>query len=152
MAIEQAMDVVTPNGSDFLTIGIAFVVYFLFSFLWWGPIFGKKWGALMGINMNEKPSMAIPMALAVLGTAFLSYVLWYVMETMAVTVEGGALVRGDLALGAALTGGFFTWLGFFVPVQLGRVSWEKAPWALFGINAGGHLVALLLMSIVFAMM
>ncbi len=74
------------------------------------------------------------------------------MQAFAVTHDGAEVVMGKLAVGDALIGAFFTWLGFFVPVQLGRVAWEKAPWALFAINAGGHLVALALMSTVFAMM
>lgn len=155
MSHESAMDVVMPEGSDYLAMGVAFLVYFFLSFLWWGPLFGKKWAALMGMPMDpdNRPSMAMPMVLQALGTVFLAYVLWHVMEAFAVThSDDGGVMMGDLALIDALMGAFFTWLGFFVPVQLGRVAWEKASWALFGINAGGHLVALLAMAAVFALM
>jgi hypothetical protein len=154
MSHESAMDVIMPDGSDYLAMGVAFLVYFFLSFLWWGPLFGKKWGELMGMPMDpdDRPSMAMPMVWQALGTVFLSYVLWHVMQAFAVTHDGEELVKGDLAIVDALIGAGFTWLGFFVPVQLGRVAWEKASWALFGINAGGHLVALLAMSVVFALM
>jgi hypothetical protein len=152
MSHEFAVDVVTPGGSDFLAMAIAFVVYFLASFLWWGPLFGKKWAALMGMDMNEKPSMTMPMILQVIGSLLLTYVLWHVMMAFSVTHGTDGLMRGDLSMANGLIGAFFTWLGFFVPVQLGRISWEKATWPLFGINAGGHLVGLLLMGLVFALM
>lgn len=155
MSHESAMDVIMPEGSDYLAMGAAFLAYFILSFLWWGPLFGKKWAALMGMPMdpNNRPSMAMPLVLQALGTVLLAYVLWHVMEAFAVThSDGGGVMMGDLALMDALIGAFFTWLGFFVPVQLGRVAWEKASWALFGINAGGHLVALLAMGAVFALM
>lgn len=152
MSHEQVMDVLKPSGGDYVSMLVAFVAYFLVSFLWWGPLFGKRWGTLMGMDMNEKPSMAMPMLLQALGTLLLTYVLWHVMEAFNVThaADGTGIVMGDLAVGNALAGAFYTWLGFFVPVQLGRVAWEKAPWALFGINAGGHLVALAAMSLAFA--
>lgn len=149
------MDVIVPEGSDFLAMGVAFLAYFILSFLWWGPLFGKKWGQLMGMPMdpNNRPSMAMPMVLQAIGTLLLSYVLWSVMEAFVVTHSAdGGVMRGDLSVADGLIGAFFTWLGFFVPVQLGRVAWEKASWTLFGINAGGHLVALAAMGVVFALM
>ena len=144
-----------PEGSDYLAMGVAFLVYFFLSFIWWGPLFGKKWGQLMGIPMdpNNRPSMAMPMVLQAIGTIFLVYVLWAVMEAFVVTHDDvGGVMRGDLALMDALFGAFCVWLGFFVPMQLGRIAWEKASWALFGINAGGHLVSLLAISAVYALM
>jgi hypothetical protein len=33
-------------------------------------------------------------------------------------------------------GALFTWLGFYVPLQLNKVSWEGRPWKLFWLNAG----------------
>lgn len=148
------MDVIVPEGSDFLAMGVAFLAYFFLSFLWWGPLFGKKWGQLMGMPMDpdNRPSMAMPMVLQALGTVLLSYVLWSVMEAFTVTHSEGGVMRGDLSVADGLIGAFFTWLGFFVPVQLGRVAWEKASWALFGINAGGHLAGLAAMGVVFALM
>jgi Protein of unknown function (DUF1761) len=41
---------------------------------------------------------------------------------------------------------FYTWLGFFVPVLLSGVAWEKKSWKLFSINAAYHLLALFLVA------
>ena len=152
MPHEQVMDVLIPEGSDYLTMGVAFLVYFVLSFLWWGPLFGKKWMALMGQDPDERPSMVMPLILQAVGTLLLAYVLWHVMNAFAATHDATGLAMGELSVGNALLGAFFTWLGFYVPVQLGRIAWEKATWSLFGINAGGHLVGLAAMSLVFALM
>lgn len=147
------MDVVIPEGMDYAAMGVAFVAAFVLSFLWWGPLFGKTWNRLMGFD-NVRQPMGKSLVLQAVGTVFLSYVLWHVMEAFAVThkTDGTGLLRGELDVGMALMGAFFTWLGFYVPVQLGRVAWEKASWALFGINAGGHLLILAAMGVVFALM
>jgi hypothetical protein len=147
------MDIVMPEGSDLVAIGVAFLAYFILSFLWWGPLFGKKWSALMGFDMDERPSMVKPILLQALATALTAFIFWNVFNAFAATTnDSGELVMGELDVGTALLGALFTWLGFYVPVQLGRVAWEKASWTLFGINAGGHLVVLCAMSVVFALM
>jgi hypothetical protein len=41
--------------------------------------------------------------------------------------------------GKILSAGIFTWLGFYLPVDLNRVAWENATWKLFFINTTYHL-------------
>jgi hypothetical protein len=40
------------------------------------------------------------------------------------------------------------WIGFFVPVHLSRVVWEKHSWKLFFINSGYHLVATIVVALI----
>lgn len=154
MAHEKAFEIVMPGGSDFLAMGVVFVAAFVTSFLWWGPLFGKKWAGLVGLRFDpdNRPPMGKPMLLQAIGTVFLTYVFWNVLHVFVVTHDADGLVRGDLSIVNALTGAFFTWLGFFVIVQLGQVAWENRPWALFFINAGGWLVQLAVMALLFALM
>lgn len=49
----------------------------------------------------------------------------------------------QLTLADGLTGAFFTWLGFIVPINLNRVAFERSSWSLFWVNAGYYLVSLL---------
>jgi hypothetical protein len=147
------MDVSVPAGMDYAEIGVAFVVYFVLSFLWWGPLFGKRWAALMGFDPTVRQPMAKAMLLQVLGTFLLSYVLFHVLEGMVATHDdSGGLMRGDLSVTHGLLGGVVMWAGFFLPVQLGRLGWERAPFALFAINAGGQLLCLMAMGLTFALM
>ncbi len=149
MGHEQVMDVVMPDGSGFIAMGVGFVAYFLVSFLWWGPLMGKKWAAEMGMSMEDGQGMGKAMVLQVLASALTVYMLWMIMTAFTVGHDADGLVLGELSIVDALTGTFFLWLGFFVPMQLGRVAWEKASWTLFGINAVGQLIALAVASIAF---
>lgn len=153
MSHESAMDALVPEGMDYAAMGVAFLAYFILSFLWWGPLFGKKWAKEMGMEMPKNPPpMAVPLVLQAVGTLLLAYVLWHVMEAFVVTHDANGIVRGELGIGTALMGAFFTWLGFYVPAQLGKIAWEKGTWLLAAINGGGHLIGLAAMGIVFALM
>jgi hypothetical protein len=55
--------------------------------------------------------------------------------------EMNPLTRG---LNAAI----FTWLGFFLPGELGATVWERHSWNLFGINTGYHLISLIVVALI----
>lgn len=140
------------DGGAWIAVLVAFVAYFILSFLWWGPIFGKKWAAEMGMDIDEQPNMALAMGLQALSTFLIAYVFWNVQAAFFVTHDADGLLLGDWPIGGAIFGAVMTWLGFFVPVQLGRVAWEKASWTLFAINAFGHLVGLVAMAVCFSLL
>ena len=147
------LDIIRTDGTAWIEIAVAFVAYYLVSFLWWGPLFGRMWGRQVGMDMTERPdgkTMGIALLLQAVGTFLLAYVLWHVMVAFTVDLDTGMMTNPTVA--AAMQGVFFTWLGFFVPVQLGRVAWEKSSWTLFGINAGGHLVGLVAMGLAFSLL
>lgn len=153
MGHEQVMDIVTPDGTGWIEIVVATVAYFLVSFLWWGPLLGKKWAGEMGISMDEKPEgMGKSMALAVIGAFLLSYVFWAVTHAFTATHDADGLILQNPAFMDVLAGALFTTLGFVIPMQLSRVSWEKASWTLFGINTGGHFVGLLVMGVIWMLL
>jgi hypothetical protein len=49
-----------------------------------------------------------------------------------------------------LNAAFWNWLGFFLPVQMGRVAWEMKRWGLVVINSSFDLVRLLLFGLILA--
>ncbi len=108
-------------------------------FIWYGPLFGKKWMELSGIPMpSEKPSMkmmAKPILLSLIGALFMSFAL------VSVTAFHNAYwdVTG---YAAGLSFAFFLWLGFIVPPYLNFSGWEQKSWTLFCINTGYWLVLL----------
>jgi hypothetical protein len=154
MSHEQVADILMPEGMDYAAMGVAFLVYFVLSFLWWGPLFGKKWAKEMGMEMDpdNRPPMTVPLILQAVGTLLLTYVLWHVAMAFAATHDANGLAMGELSIAHAFVGALMVWLGFYVPVQLGKISWEKGTWTLAAINAGGHLVGLIAMMLVFALM
>ncbi|MFQ6678417.1 MAG: DUF1761 domain-containing protein [Fidelibacterota bacterium] len=56
----------------------------------------------------------------------------------------------------AISNGFqtalFTWLGFFLPVDLGTVTWEKKSWKLFGIDTSYHFITLSVVAMILVIM
>jgi len=48
----------------------------------------------------------------------------------------------------ALNGAIWTWLGFFLPLQMGRVAWEQKGWGLVAINASFDLTRLLVFAFI----
>lgn len=149
----SVMDVVVPDADGWIEIIVAFVAYFVLSFLWWGPLFGRLWARQTGMDMDAGggfKDMARPLAYQVVASFLVAFVFWQVTNAFTVDLDTGMMANPGM--GVALTGAFYTWLGFFVPVQLGRVAWEKASWTLFGINTGGQLVGLAAMGMVFALL
>lgn len=148
---DLVMDKIKLDGDAWIEIGVAFLAYFILSFLWWGPVMGRKWAAEMGMNMDEKPEgMTKSMILQVVGTALLAFVLWHVMMAFSYNVTTDAMTSPTV--GDAMLGVLWTWLGFFVPVQLGKMAWEKSSWMLATINAVGNLIGLAGMGLAFALL
>lgn len=130
---------------NMMAILTAVVANFVLGFIWYTPLFGKIWGKEMGYDPNMKPATSEfvkGMVFMVVGNFLMAWVLahnnaaWQFVPDMK---EMGPL-------GTTLNSAFFTWLGFYLPGQLGATVWEKNSWKLFGINTGYHLASLLVVS------
>ena len=136
---------------NFIAILVAVVANFILGFIWYTPLFGKAWAKEMGFDTSIKPTsgeMAKGMIFMVIGNFFLAYVFahniaaWSFvpgMEEMSTTVN-------------IMNSAIFTWLGFYLPVDIGIVTWEKKSWKLFFINTGYHFVMLLVASLILTLM
>ncbi|MBI3636698.1 MAG: DUF1761 domain-containing protein [Candidatus Rokubacteria bacterium] len=129
----------------------AVVASFFFGWLWYGPLFGHTWARLAGIAMDTKPdaaSMTRSMGLTLLGTVLTAYVLFYASEVWHPSVW--KIGTDAPAWRYGFFNGFFTWVGFYVPMLLGRIAWQNASGQLFGLDAAYHLVNLQLMAMILA--
>ena len=52
----------------------------------------------------------------------------------------------------AMMASIFTWMGFYFPVDLGSVVWERKSWKLFFINTGYHLASLMVAALILSYM
>lgn len=139
---------------NWLAIGVMVVVNMALGFLWYATFTptGKIW--MKAHNMDPtttKPTsgqMAKGLILTLIG-AFL--VLFVLNHTVIAYGDAYNLDEAgyELTIADGLMGGFFTWLGFFVPVLWSAVAWEGKPWSLFFVNAGYYLVILLLAGLLF---
>lgn len=125
-----------------IAILVAVVTNFILGFLWYTPLFGKAWAKEMGFDPNIKPAgseMARGMIFMIIGNFFLAYVFAHNMIAWSFVPGADQMTAVSKILDAT----FFTWLGFFLPVDIGVVAWEKKSWKLFGINTSYHLAMLL---------
>jgi hypothetical protein len=130
---------------NFIAIIVAVVANFILGFLWYTPLFGKRWGKEMGYDMNQKPptsQLVKGMIFMVIGNFLLAFVLSHNMAAWSFVPETKTMTP----MANAMSAGVFTWLGFYFPGDLGSVAWERKSWTLFFINTGYHLVSLLLVA------
>ncbi len=132
---------------NYLAVLVSAVVSMVLGSLWYGPLFGKRWMALSGINpdmMNDpkaKAAMGKSYSIMFVGSLLMSYVLAHaiVFASAYLKVEG---------IAAGLMAGLWNWMGFIAPVTLGTVLWEGKSWKLWFLNNGYQLVYLLLAGVI----
>ncbi|RJQ13442.1 DUF1761 domain-containing protein [Candidatus Parcubacteria bacterium] len=115
--------------------------------LWYGPLFGKQWMAMMGITKESMQTMKMTPKSAMTGGFVASLVMSYVLAHSLVFAEA---YLGTSGVSAGLSTGFWNWLGFVAPVTLGVVLWEGKPWKLWFLNGSYYLVSLLVMGVILA--
>lgn len=137
---------------NFLAVFIAAIISMPLGMLWYGPLFGKQWIKLSGIEQKRKDArksgnskMAIPYLLMFLGSLVMSFVLAHAMVFSSAYLHMGGIPAG-------LMTGFFNWIGFIAPVTMGSVLWEGKSWKLWTINNGYYIVLLLCMGIILSVM
>jgi hypothetical protein len=136
---------------NYLAIGACGVLAMIIGFLWYGPLFGKKWATLMGWGDMTPEQLAEKQK-----QARSSYAITFVASLVSAYVLAHALIFASAYLNASgvtagLAAGFWNWLGFVMPVTLGSVLWDSKPWSLWFINAGYWLVQLLAMGVLLAL-
>jgi hypothetical protein len=130
---------------------VSVVANFILGFLWYTPLFGKAWAKENGFDITRKPTsgeLGKGMTIMVIGNFFLAYVLAHNIAAWGY-VPG---IKEMPMVGNIMSSAVFTWLGFYVPVDLGTVAWERKSWKLFFINTGYHLVMLILASAILTYM
>lgn len=145
----------TPNIQiNMLAVGIAVVAHFIFGFIWYTPLFGRIWAKEMGFDPDGKApagAMAKGLIFMVIGNFFLAWVLAHNMAAWNPLSWGQSPSQMSAAANAGMSA-FFTWLGFFLPVDLGTVTWEQKSWKVFGINTSYHFLSLLIVAMILAHM
>ena len=128
---------------------VAVAVNFVLGFIWYTRLFMKAWTKEMGYDPSMRPdkkTMMKGMAFMIIGNFLFAWVLAWTMagwQFIPNAKEMGPLVNG-------INSAIFLWLGFFVPVHLSAIVWEKKTWKLFAINGGYHLASLLAAALILA--
>jgi hypothetical protein len=129
-------------GINYVAVLIATVANFIVGYLWYTPLFGKAWAKEIGMDPNGKPTggqMSRGLIMGFIGNFFLAYVFAHNNAAWSFVPGMDQMpVAGTIAMAAV-----FTWLGFYLPVDMNTVAWEGASWKLFFINTSYHLVILI---------
>ncbi len=126
---------------NFVAVLVAAIASIVLGFLWYGPLFGKKWASLMGWGKMNKATMAKMKKSAGKGYAvgFLTaIVMAYVLAHFVSYAGAVTAIEGAQA-------GFWAWLGFVATVTAGSVLWEGKPKNLYFLNNGYQLISLMVM-------
>lgn len=136
---------------NMLAVLLAVIANFILGFLWYTPLFGNAWAKEMGFDNTIKPKggeIAKGMIFMIIGNFFLAYV--FAHNIAAWNFVPGMDQMSTVA--KIVSSVVFTWLGFFLPIDLNSVAWEKRSWKLFGINTGYHFMMLLVASVILTVM
>lgn len=138
---------VAVNYTAVLLAGVASMAV---GFFWYSPAaFAKPWMKLKGYTKEslkvEQAKMgkfyAISFAMSLLMAYMLAHVAFF-----------SDYFFGQGLLSAALSSGFFSWLGFVFPVQVTAQIFGEKKWKLLAIDTGYQLVAMLVMALVIGWM
>ena len=136
---------------NMMAILVAVVANFILGFIWYTPLFGKAWAKEHGIDTTVKPpagALAKGMISMVIGNFLMAYVFAHNMAAWSYVPGAKEMSATSNILSASI----FTWLGFYLPVDLGTVVWEMKSWKLFGINTGYHFLMLLVAAVILTYM
>jgi hypothetical protein len=135
---------------NYYAVLIATIAGYALGALWYGPLFGKAWIGLMGWPAEKVEAMKSQSQVQ-------SYILMLVGQLVMSFVLAHSLIFASEYLDiygwqAGIMAGFWSWLGFIAPVQMGSVLWDGKSWKLFGLNTSYYLVSLLLMGVILALL
>ena len=127
------------SSVNYLAVLTATIVSFFLGFLWYGPLFGKRWMKLMNFTEKNIKNMKLtPMKAMTLGfvtTLITVYVLAMFLKIAQVeTISSGLII------------GFWIWLGFFATTSLGSFLWEGKSINLYLFNNAFNLINILIVS------
>ncbi len=134
---------------NWLAVVISAIVSMVIGFLWYGPVFGKNWVAMMGWSQShideakKKGGMGKNYVIAFIAALVTAYVLAHII-TMARMAGISSGISGGLQ------SGFWAWLGFVATQAIGGVLWEGKSWKLYTFNMAHTLVSFLIIGAILA--
>ncbi len=104
---------------NYLAVLAAAVVSMVIGSIWYGPLFGKKFIAAMGMDKwspEKQAEMKKKMWMSYVGQFIASLVMFYVLAGIIVGFGQFGAVKGAMS-------GLVMWFGFVLPLKVGDVAW-----------------------------
>jgi hypothetical protein len=122
---------------------VAAIVSMIIGSLWYGPIFGKLWMRLTGMdNSHLSPEKQAEMR----KKAGPMYALQFILSILTLYILAHYIAGWQPQPGAmgGIINALWIWLGFIMPTIAGASMWNsmkrKDAWTLFFVNAGYNLI------------
>lgn len=134
---------------NFLAVAVCVLLSFILGFVWYAALFMKPWTKEMGYDPNMRPDkkqMMKGMMVSVVGNFLFVWMLAFYLAGWKYFPNSDEMGTMSFAINSALS----VWLGFFVPVHLSKIVWERHSWRLFFINSGFNLVSVILVALILA--
>jgi hypothetical protein len=113
---------------------IAAIVKFVIGGIWYMPLFGKQYRALMGVlEGSDMSGLGPALAVQLIGDLVMSYIL------------ARFIIHYGTGLGLGILIGFMAWLGFVAAVTIPQRFYERRPWELWAINNAYLLIGMVVM-------
>jgi hypothetical protein len=137
---EAVMEIQGVNVIAWLLATLGFMAI---GFVWYGPLFGKRWMALHGWTKEDfaGASMGLTMVQGVLNSAVAAALIGFVL---AVVGAAGAV--------SSLMWAFLLWLGFSATTQALAHIWERQSLELTLMHWGNQLAAFLLAGLIYGLL
>lgn len=123
-------------------------------FLWYGPLFGKKYMELQGMTQEQaqehmkNPALRRKMMWNYVFTFVLALITAFVLDHLIVFASS---YTGWGGIGGGLFAGFISWLGFVVAPTMNLVFFDKKNWSWWFLVNGYYLIQLVLMGAILAL-
>ncbi|MDB4939689.1 MAG: hypothetical protein JWO40_114 [Candidatus Doudnabacteria bacterium] len=120
---------------NFLAVLVASIVSIIIGSIWYGPLFGKMFIELSGMNQwspEKQAEMKKTMNLSYLGQFVASLVTFYVLALFINRI-------GQVSIMGGIVTALWIWLGFLVTQKFGETLWG-GKMTLFWLNAGSSLL------------
>lgn len=126
-------------GVNWWAVIVAAIVKFVIGGIWYMPLFGKRYRALMGVaEGSEMTGLGPALAVQFVGDLVMSYILARFILHYGTSFGGASFAVGILI-------GFMAWLGFVAAATVPQRFYERRPWELWAINNGYLLIGIVVM-------
>lgn len=124
---------------NYLAVVVAAVVAFVIGGIWYGPVFGKRWMALLARPRDQMGQAPVGFALGGVAALVNAWVLAFLAVNANVTGALDGIVLG-----------FFAWLGLMATITATQAVFEGRSWKLWLLNNAHNVLVQAVMGAIVA--
>lgn len=122
---------------------VSAIVSMIIGSIWFGPLFGKKWSEVMGVDFDSKSEEEKKAMMKMMGPM---YALQFILSLLTLYILAHYIAGWQPQPGAmgGIINALWIYIGFIVPTLAGNAMWsgktKRLALNMFWINAGYNLI------------